>query len=76
MTDCECHRETGNHELCCGHLEGRNPDCPRHGDRSPSSVLAVLAVLDGTTAGAVSVLTGLSRAELDDLGGFGDESGA
>jgi hypothetical protein len=39
MTACECHRETGSHELCCGHPEGRNPDCPTHGDGSgPNAV--------------------------------------
>lgn len=32
-TPCTCHREqTSSHELCCGHDEGRNPDCPIHGD--------------------------------------------
>lgn len=35
---CECHRETGSHELCCGHDEGRNPDCPIHGDAFARSV--------------------------------------
>lgn len=30
--DCTCHREIVSHELCCGHDEGRDPDCPRHGD--------------------------------------------
>lgn len=34
MRECECHRESGSHELCCGHPEGRNPDCPLHGDGS------------------------------------------
>jgi hypothetical protein len=29
---CECHREAGSHELCCGHDQGRNPDCSIHGD--------------------------------------------
>jgi hypothetical protein len=33
---CECHRESGSHETCCGHAEGRNPDCPFHGDGSRS----------------------------------------
>lgn len=33
---CTCHRENdkNNHELCCGHPEGRDPDCPQHGDGS------------------------------------------
>lgn len=35
-SDCECHRESGSHDLCCGHDEGRNPDCPRHGDGTRS----------------------------------------
>ena len=36
-TECLCHRPPGvNHELCCGHDEGRNPDCPFHGDGSTS----------------------------------------
>lgn len=35
MTDCECHFEvTDSHETCCGHEDGRNPDCPTHGDGS------------------------------------------
>jgi hypothetical protein len=52
-----------------------HPGCivPTLGGPMKGAVDAVLAVLDGTTASAVSVLTGLSRAELDDLGGFGDE---
>lgn len=29
---CTCHREAGSHELCCGREEGRDPDCPQHGD--------------------------------------------
>lgn len=32
--ECLCHRESGSHELCCGHEGGRNPDCPIHGDGS------------------------------------------
>lgn len=32
--DCECHRESGSHESCCGYDEGRHPDCPIHGDGS------------------------------------------
>lgn len=32
---CTCHREaTRSHELCCGHDEGRDPNCPFHGDGS------------------------------------------
>lgn len=31
---CECHNESGSHDLCCGHEDGRNPDCPAHGDGS------------------------------------------
>lgn len=32
---CTCHREaTTSHEACCGHDEGRDPDCPQHGDGS------------------------------------------
>lgn len=30
--ECTCHRGAGNHEQCCGDTDGRNPDCPRHGD--------------------------------------------
>ena len=30
--ECACHNEIGSHELCCGHDEGRSPDCPIHGD--------------------------------------------
>lgn len=40
MTDelsCECHRETGSHELCCGHDQGRSPDCLIHGDGCPET---------------------------------------
>jgi hypothetical protein len=34
--ECSCHREYSrwNHEECCGHEEGRNPNCPLHGDGS------------------------------------------
>lgn len=33
--ECTCHHEPTEktHELCCGYANGRNPDCPRHGDR-------------------------------------------
>lgn len=36
MAECNCHRgyPESNHEGCCGHDEGRNPDCPFHGDGS------------------------------------------
>lgn len=31
--ECICHNEPGiNHESCCGHEDGRSPDCPIHGD--------------------------------------------
>jgi hypothetical protein len=30
--ECMCHRERGSHELCCGHFEGCDPNCPIHGD--------------------------------------------
>lgn len=34
-SECECHYEPGsNHEACCGHEGGRNPNCPIHGDGS------------------------------------------
>ncbi|GAA3232389.1 hypothetical protein ACFO1B_20875 [Dactylosporangium siamense] len=36
------------------------------------SVTRALHQLDGTVAGSVSLLTGMSRSELDDLGGFAD----
>lgn len=32
MAECLCHKESGSHEVCCGHEGGRNPDCPQHGD--------------------------------------------
>jgi hypothetical protein len=35
---CECHREPGSHELCCGYDDGRSPDCPIHGDAFARSV--------------------------------------
>ena len=35
MATCECHFEaTDSHDGCCGHEDGRNPDCPIHGDGS------------------------------------------
>ena len=34
LTNCECHQKSGSHELCCGHADGRSPDCPIHGDGS------------------------------------------
>ena len=37
IPECLCHREAGsNHELCCGHEDGRNPDCEIHGDGTRS----------------------------------------
>ncbi|MEV4507449.1 hypothetical protein AB0K00_00625 [Dactylosporangium sp. NPDC049525] len=36
------------------------------------SVTRALQQLDGTVAGSVSLLTGMSRAELDNLGGLAD----
>ena len=32
VKNCTCHRESGSHEACCGHDQGRDPDCPFHGD--------------------------------------------
>lgn len=36
MTECVCHdygrQHHDSHESCCGHDDGRNPDCPIHGD--------------------------------------------
>jgi hypothetical protein len=31
---CTCHTDPDvrEHELCCGHPQGRDPDCPIHGD--------------------------------------------
>ena len=40
-------------------------------DRINASVRAALTQLDGTAESAVSLLSGLSTAELEDLGGFG-----
>jgi hypothetical protein len=35
--ECSCHRQVArSHELCCGHDEGRDPNCPFHGDGSTS----------------------------------------
>jgi hypothetical protein len=33
---CTCHNEPTEktHEMCCGHPEGRSPNCPLHGDGS------------------------------------------
>lgn len=28
---CTCHRESGSHERCCGHADGVDPNCPKHG---------------------------------------------
>lgn len=31
--ECSCHTEhLKSHEACCGHENGRNPDCSIHGD--------------------------------------------
>lgn len=40
MAQCECHREYSrwNHQECCGNEEGRNPDCPIHGDGTRKEV--------------------------------------
>jgi len=35
---CSCHNEAGSHELCCGHEDGRSPDCTLHGDGAGSRV--------------------------------------
>ena len=43
----------------------------RRADPAPAEVHAALARLDGSTASAVSLLTGLSADELDELGGLG-----
>jgi len=37
---CTCHRDEHpehGHELCCGHEDGRDPNCPYHGDGSSVS---------------------------------------
>lgn len=36
MSECSCHtgHPESNHEQCCGHFEGRDPDCSYHGDGS------------------------------------------
>src|SRR6516165_5220557 len=35
LNNCTCHHEnTDSHELCCGHEDGRDPNCPIHGDGS------------------------------------------
>ena len=35
MTACTCHNDfSTTHESCCGHDDGRDPDCPYHGDGS------------------------------------------
>ncbi|GIJ45914.1 hypothetical protein Val02_28000 [Virgisporangium aliadipatigenens] len=39
------------------------------------AVARALKQLDGSVAGAVSLLTGMSRAELDEIGGFEDPTG-
>lgn len=37
---CTCHNDfSTTHEACCGHDDGRDPDCPYHGDGSgPNAV--------------------------------------
>ena len=58
MIGCECHRETGSHELCCGHDEGRSPDCPIHGDGTtsgePGGLIAHLEAAWHKAAGTAS----------------------
>ncbi|WP_033340029.1 hypothetical protein [Catenuloplanes japonicus] len=46
-----------------------------HRDEIQVAVTAALKQLDGTLAGSVSLLTGMSRDELDELGGFADPKG-
>ena len=41
-----------------------------HRDRIQSGVVAALQVLDGSTKSAVSLLTGLTASEIDELGGL------
>lgn len=43
---CECHNESGPHDLCCGHEDGRNPDCPTHGDGSGPNAIRDPITLD------------------------------
>ncbi len=50
---------------------GREPRETHRADVQ-ESVGRALRQLDGTVAGSVSLLTGMSRADLDDLGGFAD----
>lgn len=45
-----------------------------HRDEINAGVKAALGQLDGTQAAAVSLMTGLSPAELDDLGGLSENS--
>jgi hypothetical protein len=45
-----------------------------HRDEINAAVRSVLRQLDGSAASSVSLLTGLSADELDDLGGFPDHS--
>jgi len=46
-----------------------------HRTELQESITRALKQLDGTVAGSVSLLTGMSRAELDELGGFADPQG-
>lgn len=44
MSECTCHNEySPDHELCCGHSEGRDPDCPYHGDGTTSGFVNSVA---------------------------------
>jgi hypothetical protein len=47
---------------------------PHPGDTHAQQIRAALRRLDGTTASAVSLLTGMDGAELDELGGFKEEN--
>lgn len=46
-----------------------------HRQEIHAAVDAALKQLDGTIASSVSLLTGMSRDELDELGGFADPQG-
>ena len=64
MKTCECD--------CFECSVKRHDICRRRKDMSESEVRSHLANLDGTVPAAVSLLTGLSLDELDELGGFSD----
>jgi hypothetical protein len=52
VTDCECHHEaTDSHESCCGHEDGRSPDCPIHGDGSGPRARLYSDRIDNTVFG-------------------------